>query len=641
MSAAERLDIEDDMVRRIPAWATPRRNLRVPPVLLPYQQRWIADTSEVKIIEKSRRVGISWAEAADAVLYSAAASGDDVWYIGYNREMAQEFILDCGMWAKKFQSFITSIEEVEESFSIESEVDGRKILEEQKILAFKITFESGNRITALSSRPNNLRGKQGRVIIDEAAFHENLAGLIKGAIALLMWGGQVRIISTHFGDANEFNEIVEDIRAERLDYSLHRVTLDDALAEGLFQRICLVRGKEWTQEAEADWRQKLINFYRGNADEELFCVPGQGTGNYLPRVILERCMSDEIPVLRWSCSTEFATEPDQDRSRVADDWCRENLLPLLNELPRDLGHVLGEDFARSSNLTVLMPGTVGQTLKLRVPFVLELFNVPFREQEFVLFYILKRLPKFRHASLDARGNGQYLAERAMQQFGSQRITQVMLTETWYREEMPKMKAHFEDGTILVAKNDEHMDDYRSIKVIRGVPKIADKQTSKVEAGSSMVRHGDAAIACLMMVHASRQDGGPAWVASKPSDTTQNSFAGFSSGRAKDILAGYTNVKRSLFARRLLHALLGSGYHLDLGIAQRRTRGPVAQHRLLRHGQHVSAQPGPYPEGPGKGHRGLHGPADRRPGGRRGHQQDRRCQEHGVEDRARLRLRPAA
>ena len=506
----------DGPVRTIPAWATPRaRDLRVPPVLLPYQQRWIADKAEVKIIEKSRRVGISWAEAADAVLYAAAASGDDVWYIGYNREMAQEFILDCGMWAKKFQSFITATEEIEDICTYIDVVDGKAIIQEQKILAFRITFESGNRIVALSSRPNNLRGKQGRVIIDEAAFHENLDGLIKGAIALLMWGGQVRIISTHFGDANAFNEIIEDIRAARCEYSLHRVTLDNALSEGLFQRICLVRGKEWTQTDETAWRQKLINFYRGNADEELFCIPSQGTGNYLPRVILERCMSTDIPILRWSCTTEFATEPDDDRSKAANDWCKENLLPLLNVLPSERKHCLGEDFARSANLTVLMPGTIQENLNIRVPFVVELFNVPFREQEFVLFYILKRLPHFKHASLDARGNGQYLAERAMQQFGKQRITQVMLTETWYREEMPKMKAHFEDGTILVAKNDEHMDDYRALKVVRGVPKIADKQTSTADSGSGMVRHGDAAIACVMMVHASRQDGGPVHIATRP------------------------------------------------------------------------------------------------------------------------------
>ncbi len=37
-------------------------------VLLPYQKRWIADESPLKIAEKSRRTGITWAEAADAAL---------------------------------------------------------------------------------------------------------------------------------------------------------------------------------------------------------------------------------------------------------------------------------------------------------------------------------------------------------------------------------------------------------------------------------------------------------------------------------------------------------------------------------------------------------------------------------------------
>lgn len=37
-------------------------------VLLPYQRRWIADTSQLKIAEKSRRTGLTWAEAAEAAL---------------------------------------------------------------------------------------------------------------------------------------------------------------------------------------------------------------------------------------------------------------------------------------------------------------------------------------------------------------------------------------------------------------------------------------------------------------------------------------------------------------------------------------------------------------------------------------------
>ena len=34
--------------------------LDIPAVLMPYQQRWVADTSPLKVIEKSRRTGITW-----------------------------------------------------------------------------------------------------------------------------------------------------------------------------------------------------------------------------------------------------------------------------------------------------------------------------------------------------------------------------------------------------------------------------------------------------------------------------------------------------------------------------------------------------------------------------------------------------
>ena len=53
-------------------------------VLLPYQKRWIADTSPLKIAEKSRRTGLTWAEAADAALngsMAASAGGCDTFYV--------------------------------------------------------------------------------------------------------------------------------------------------------------------------------------------------------------------------------------------------------------------------------------------------------------------------------------------------------------------------------------------------------------------------------------------------------------------------------------------------------------------------------------------------------------------------------
>ncbi len=54
-------------------------------ILLPYQRRWLADQSQVKDSEKSRRIGITWTEAADRALGAAVGgrAGIDGWYIGY------------------------------------------------------------------------------------------------------------------------------------------------------------------------------------------------------------------------------------------------------------------------------------------------------------------------------------------------------------------------------------------------------------------------------------------------------------------------------------------------------------------------------------------------------------------------------
>lgn len=477
--------------RNIPPFTVIAEPEPVPFVLLPYQQRWVADRSPVKICEKSRRVGISWAEAADDTLFAASISGDDVWYIGYNQDMAREFINDCGDWAREYNKIASEVEEVV------------LVDEDKEILALRINFPSGHRITALSSRPNNLRGKQGRVVIDEAAFHDDLEGLIKAAMALLMWGGEVRIISTHDGDANPFNELLDDIRAGKVPYSIHRITLDDALAEGLYQRICLKLGREWSQEAEDKWRSDLVAFYKEHADEELFCIPSQGKGTYLPRIIIERCMRDDIPVLYWQQTNDFTVLPDHIRKAEALDWCDENLKPLLAALDPKRCHYFGEDFARSGDLTILFPLAERKKLDYRCPFVVELKNIPFKEQETICFYILDRLPRFSHACFDARGNGQYLAEVAMQKYGETRVSQVMLSEAWYRDEMPRFKSFFEDGTWEVPKDADHLTDYRAIKMIRGVAKLpSDKTTGK----DGNKRHGDTAIGAAMACAATRFDG---------------------------------------------------------------------------------------------------------------------------------------
>lgn len=462
-----------------------------PYAFLPYQQLWAGDPSPVKVMEKSRRIGLSWSEAADDSLFAAEVGGSDVWYIGYNKEMAEEFIGDCADWVKKYQLAAGAVEE-----EILSDDD-------KDILTFRIKFASGHKIVALSSRPSNLRGKAGRVVIDEAAFHDDLKELIKAAMALLMWGGQVRIISTHNGDSNPFNELINDIRAGRTPYSLHRVTLDDALHDGLYQRICLTLGREWSPEAEAKWRQDLIDFYGDAGQEELFCIPSQGSGTYLTRALIEGCMSDQIPVIRYEQTDDFAKRDDDWRKSVVQDWLDDVIGPLLVDLDPVRQTALGEDFARSGDLTIMLPAQEMQNATWRTIFSLELRNMPFRQQEQILFYIIDRLPRFQHGALDARGNGQYLAEVAMQKYGEAKVSQIMLSETWYRENMPRYKAAFEDKTWLLPRDADIIEDHRAFKLIKGVARLPE---TKNIGQDRKKRHGDSGIAGALCWYATRQEG---------------------------------------------------------------------------------------------------------------------------------------
>ena len=467
------------------------------PVLLGYQARWFEDESEVKIAEKSRRTGLTWAEAASNVMTAAkpkARGGRNVYYVGSRQEMALEYIAACALFAKAFNQLAGAAAE-----SIFKDEDGTK-----NILAYTIRFpNSGFKITALSSRPSNLRGMQGDVVIDEAAFHDSLHGLLKAAMALTMWGARVRIISTHNGVENEYNQYITDARAGRKPYSVHRITLDDALADGVFKRICYVTGQVWSIEAEAAWRAKTIANAPSKeaADEEYFCVPSQSGGAALSRILIEARMDKRYPVIRLSKDNAFNEWPEHLRIAEINDWCVENLLPELLKLNSTCRHVFGEDFGRLGDLTVIDPMTIEQNLDRTVPFSVELRNIPFKQQEQVLFYIVDRLPNMIGGALDAGGNGMYLAEQARHRYGSGRIQEIKLSEGWYLENMPKLKAAFEDSTLTIPADADQLSDLRALQVINGIIRLP---KAKNEAGENQ-RHGDSAISKALAYFASQLD----------------------------------------------------------------------------------------------------------------------------------------
>lgn len=470
-------------------------------VLMEHQADWIADQSDLKLNAKGRRTGITFAEALDDTLIAASkrsAGGQNIFYIGDTKDKGREFIGYVKQFAKVVSKELLQVDE----FMFE---DKRSDGTTQFISAYRAVFASGFRVEALSSRPENIRGLQGIVVIDEAAFHGNVRDVLDAVNALLIWGGKIRIISSHNGVQNPFNELIKEARAGKVPYSIHEVTFGDAIRNGLFKRVCYMKGEEWTAEKEAEWERKIRAAYgvrTAAMRQELDAIPAEQEGAALTRVLIESCMRQGIPVVRWACKDDFKNEPDHVRTEVALEFCERELLPLLKKLDPRRQHVFGEDFARKGDATVIMPMEIGLDLVRRACFQLELRNVPFDQQREILFYVVDRLPRLSGGALDATGNGSYLAEKAAQRYGST-IVEVSLSVAWYKKEMPAYVEAFGDKTILLPADADTLSDHQALAYINGVIQLPDGSTGKGADGFD--RHGDSAIAGALGYYASRAE----------------------------------------------------------------------------------------------------------------------------------------
>ena len=470
-------------------------------ILMAHQVSWLRIQAQIKLCEKGRRTGITFSEALDSVITAASrksAAGMDVFYIGDTKEKGLEFI----GYSAKFSRVIaeaqaSGVSEIEEFLFDDQDEHGNT----RQINAYRIRFASGFKIVALSSNPANLRGLQGKVIIDEAAFHSNVSAVLDAATALLIWGGRIVIISSHNGKANPFNQMVTDIREGRYgdEAVVFRVTFDDAVANGLYERVCFMKGEAPTLEGKERWYKKIRNAYgprKAQMREELDAIPRDGNGVCIPGVWIEDAMRPGRPVLRLALDDDFTKQPVYRREAYVEDWIDHYLAPVIPTLDPALRHFLGMDYARHRDFSIICPMSVNQARHRDVPFVIEMHKVPTRQQQQILFYTLRRLPRFSGAALDASGNGETLAEDTADEFGRDRIEQIKLSRAWYGAWMPKLVQLFEDATISMPKDDSLQQDIRAIEQVDGIPMIVKARSQDIK-DPDLYRHGDFAGAAML------------------------------------------------------------------------------------------------------------------------------------------------
>lgn len=399
------------------------KNIPVKPtMLLPYQAKWVKDESRLKIAEKARQIGWTWATAFGLLRRKTLKDARlDAWISSRDDIQARLFLEDCKNFAKLMDMAAKDL--------------GEQAIDADGHSAYVLHLANGLRLHSMSSNPDAQAGKRGDRVLDEFALHPDPRKLYSIAYPGITWGGSLEIFSTHRGSANFFNKLVREIRenGNPKGFSLHRVTLADALEQGFLYKLQLkLPADDERQEMdEADY----FNFIRaGCADEESFrqeymCDPADDAGAFLEYDLIAGC--------------QYQANEDWKTALVGGEW------------------FVGVDVGRDHDLTVIwVVQKFGGVFFTRA--IVELQGEEFAAQEAELYRILAR-PEVRRCCIDATGIGRQFAERARKKFGSYKVEEVQFTPRVKEELAYPVRAAFEDKSIRIPESRSIVADLRAVR----------------------------------------------------------------------------------------------------------------------------------------------------------------------------------
>lgn len=457
-------------------------------MLFAYQKRVYQDPSPVVHFVKSRRIGGSFLmaiKAFDLASLPLSAGGMNVVYACHRHDTARDFIADVATYARE----------------VNRKCKGRLIRDPRQgkdiqTYGVRCTY-SGFTVEAVSSKPDNLRGKGRRrcaIILDEFAHQQNAQQAYKAAAAVLLRKGRVYTVSTHFGEDTYFNKLVSQAKAGRVGHSWHEVTLLDAIRDGYYRQVCEMVGEEWTQRGEDEYVQSALS--EEGAEEEYLCVPAALGTNYFSRKLVESCMYDEGHVARLELSHDFTFKPEVERKRYVEQWLERELFPRMGHHYTGFEAFIGWDFAHSArgDLSVMAIGRISQRMCREIPVVLEMRGVPFDQQWQIYQALRKRLKTFLGVAIDGGGNGSYLAQKLVQDYSEAEAHVVHVNNNVYKEMLPALKAGMETGLVAYPRDASLLADMMQVIRKEGAPLIP-----RMDDGLG-TRHADFTIALMLAYH---------------------------------------------------------------------------------------------------------------------------------------------
>lgn len=435
-------------------------------VFLPFQSRWIEDDSRLKLMEKSRQIGISWATAYAAVSRTALAGARfDQWVSSRDDIQAQLFLEDCKFWAGQA--------------TIAAEDLGEQLLDPRdRQTAYVLRFASGRRINSMSSNPNAQAGKRGGRILDEFALHPDPRKLWAIAYPGITWGGAMELVSTHRGSQNFFNGLVREVNEQGnpKGISLHTVTLQDALDQGFLWKLQQYLAAD--DERQAMDEAAYFDFIRsGAADEESFqqeymCRPADDDAAFLEYDLIGRC--------------EYAR---------GEAW----------ETIEGGTLFLGVDIGRKKDLTVLwLLEKLGDVFYTRA--VITLQNMTKPDQEKVLWpWIAQVLASGGRVAIDNTGLGIGWVDDAQAKFGKYRVEGVNFTAQSKEALAYPVRGTMEDRRLRIPNDDKIRADLRSVtKQVTGAGNI------RFTAERTPDGHADRFWALALAIHAGSDGNAAPW-----------------------------------------------------------------------------------------------------------------------------------
>lgn len=408
-------------------------------ILLPWQRRWLADSSRFKIGMWSRQTGKSFSTAAEATSDCAAqpANSSDLWVVlSAGERQALEWMEKARKWAQAFKLAIDSYDEIRGSA-------------DALISRAEIRFGNGSRIVAIPANPDTARGYSANLILDEFAIHEKpfdiWAAIYPSITNPLTGEKKLRIVSTPKGRGNKFADLWE----HNPEYSKHKVTIEDAVREGL--KIDLNALKNGVDDPDI-WAQ------------EYMCEFIDNSSVLLPYEMIGKCESTSI----------------------VDDGAS----PVY----------VGMDVGRAKDLSVIVTSVkLGDVLA--VVDVTELKRMPFADQLDVLVGKCGG-PRVRGVRIDSTGIGAMLAEEAARKLGP--VCQgVQFTVASKGEMYGLMRRRFEERSMRVPVSRELREDLHAVQRV-----VSTGGNVTYSAPRNADGHSDRAAALALCCLAAKTDGTP-------------------------------------------------------------------------------------------------------------------------------------